>query len=722
MFNMINKDFFEKNKKILKDMSQYLILIILAIVLNIVGFFAIIRVVETEINKSNLLNIESMKSFYDSSFNQLSNITYNMLKSNSVRMLIGEKQTEKWDRITTIDSIVCDIKNNMYNHRMIEKFMIIVPDMDVVVDQTGTSDLACVYEKYFKQTFFSQQEWLNTIQSTKTERFIEVKQNNSQSVYMLYFLPTLKDKVVVMIKLDAKEINRLLQTSRANEYALIIDSKGTVLFSSEAEFLNKKSDFMLSAKRYTLNNEEMIVNCMESDFENLNYIRMVSAKELLKNVKRVCVAFVIGYLLSVLIGGAIAFAFVVHRNKKDEKMQQIMKKQMSYMQSSVLRQMLLHKIHAGEMTNEFFAEYNFSLNGKRLLVLSFDFEKITDEDDEEVFSYDSQTVCRYLENYFAGDEQYNVAYFCEINGIYAGVLGFSEKYTEMSLVKEQISALETRFCDEFHISFVCAVSMFFDSVSKLSDAYKQTVEIMNFRYLGSEDTVYVYDEISDGFKYKFDSKEEMQLSNLILLGDSAETTNYINTLFNYTEDEKRLNMNSIRIFTMDIIRALMKAEKKFSEDANIDFRELLLMSNDINSVRQIKRIKKMITDIANELCELSKKRKTNQMGDSKCRQIIEFIEQNYSDSMLNVNMIADTFHMNQSWLSTIFKERMGEGLASYIVKFRFEKAKQLLKTDKSISQIAVEAGFSNVDVFRRAFKKFEGITPIQYRQMLDVKE
>ncbi len=117
-----------------------------------VSFFTIIRVVETEINKSNLLNIESIKSFYDSSFNQLSNITYNMLKSNSVRVLISEKQHENWERIATVDSIVCDIKNNMYNNRMIEKFMLKSNDgtMDISVPKSVKLKINESYKLYFK--------------------------------------------------------------------------------------------------------------------------------------------------------------------------------------------------------------------------------------------------------------------------------------------------------------------------------------------------------------------------------------------------------------------------------------------------------------------------------------------------------------------------------------------------------------------------------------------
>ena len=86
---------------------------------------------------------------------------------------------------------------------------------------------------------------------------------------------------------------------------------------------------------------------------------------------------------------------------------------------------------------------------------------------------------------------------------------------------------------------------------------------------------------------------------------------------------------------------------------------------------------------------------------------------------LDVNMLADTFNINRSWLSTKFREKMGVGLSDYIVKCRINKAKELLKTDMSINQIAEQVGFSSKVVYCRAFKKYENSTSTQYRKIVN---
>ena len=68
---------------------------------------------------------------------------------------------------------------------------------------------------------------------------------------------------------------------------------------------------------------------------------------------------------------------------------------------------------------------------------------------------------------------------------------------------------------------------------------------------------------------------------------------------------------------------------------------------------------------------------------------------------------------------SIIGKKMGVGISDYIVKCRIDKAKELLKTDMNINQIAQEVGFSSKVVYCRAFKKYENITSTQYRKIVN---
>lgn len=96
-------------------------------------------------------------------------------------------------------------------------------------------------------------------------------------------------------------------------------------------------------------------------------------------------------------------------------------------------------------------------------------------------------------------------------------------------------------------------------------------------------------------------------------------------------------------------------------------------------------------------------------------QIIDYIHDNYEQD-ISLAELAERFHMNYSYLSWYFKQRTNENLTAYINKVRVEKAKELLKyTDETISQISTKIGFSEHNYFSKVFKKFVGMTPLEYR-------
>ena len=102
----------------------------------------------------------------------------------------------------------------------------------------------------------------------------------------------------------------------------------------------------------------------------------------------------------------------------------------------------------------------------------------------------------------------------------------------------------------------------------------------------------------------------------------------------------------------------------------------------------------------------------NQMSDA-----VDYIRNNYDDSMLNVNMLADKMNISAPYFGKLFKEFTGCTALEYITRTRMEKAHDLLLTepDKDISKIASAVGYSNNAYFATAFKKYFGVSPSKLR-------
>lgn len=70
-----------------------------------------------------------------------------------------------------------------------------------------------------------------------------------------------------------------------------------------------------------------------------------------------------------------------------------------------------------------------------------------------------------------------------------------------------------------------------------------------------------------------------------------------------------------------------------------------------------------------------------------------------------------------AYLGSLFAQVTGVGLAEYIRGKRLDYAcEQLCTGNKSISDIALGAGFSNVNYFTKVFRKNLGIPPAEYRK------
>lgn len=106
-------------------------------------------------------------------------------------------------------------------------------------------------------------------------------------------------------------------------------------------------------------------------------------------------------------------------------------------------------------------------------------------------------------------------------------------------------------------------------------------------------------------------------------------------------------------------------------------------------------------------------------GDEDLINNVKTYIEHYYQKNVSVEIAASLFHVNRSYLSHIFKKKMGESFIDYLNKVRVKHAKELLvSSDKKMYQIALLSGYNNVRYFFRAFKKIEGMTPEQYRKSL----
>ena len=90
---------------------------------------------------------------------------------------------------------------------------------------------------------------------------------------------------------------------------------------------------------------------------------------------------------------------------------------------------------------------------------------------------------------------------------------------------------------------------------------------------------------------------------------------------------------------------------------------------------------------------------------------------NHRQEMVTMNDMARLCHLSPSYFSRLFRREMGENFINYVNRIKVQWAKERLRSSNdSVVEIAQELGYMDSSYFISVFKKFEGTTPLAYRQ------
>ena len=139
--------------------------------------------------------------------------------------------------------------------------------------------------------------------------------------------------------------------------------------------------------------------------------------------------------------------------------------------------------------------------------------------------------------------------------------------------------------------------------------------------------------------------------------------------------------------------------------------ELMNSINDINSL-QIK----MIIDYTEHVAKI----KGNENYSPFLIKLNKYIINHLADAIKSEN-ICSSLYISKSSLFAKIKKESWMTLSEYILKFKINESKNLLKyTNKPIAVISAYLGFSSQSHFNRAFKKYLKITPLKYRNSKNI--
>lgn len=97
-------------------------------------------------------------------------------------------------------------------------------------------------------------------------------------------------------------------------------------------------------------------------------------------------------------------------------------------------------------------------------------------------------------------------------------------------------------------------------------------------------------------------------------------------------------------------------------------------------------------------------------------RVISLIQQNYA-THVQIETIAHTLGLNRKYLSKMFKQEMGLTPQQYLIRFRMNRACELLLNPiLSVGEVASSVGYEDQLLFSKIFKRTMAVSPREYRQ------
>lgn len=105
---------------------------------------------------------------------------------------------------------------------------------------------------------------------------------------------------------------------------------------------------------------------------------------------------------------------------------------------------------------------------------------------------------------------------------------------------------------------------------------------------------------------------------------------------------------------------------------------------------------------------------------SLLRQAVQYIEEHYAENF-KMSYLAEKFNLSESYFRKLFRDFTGISPVEYRNGLRVEHAKELLSRNAvSVSEVARAVGIEDQFYFSRIFKESEGVSPLRYKKSFDL--
>lgn len=140
-------------------------------------------------------------------------------------------------------------------------------------------------------------------------------------------------------------------------------------------------------------------------------------------------------------------------------------------------------------------------------------------------------------------------------------------------------------------------------------------------------------------------------------------------------------------------------------------------NSEVQPVYMKSRVTALLEDL---LCYFASEEKAehSKNGRERIQKASDYILQHYKEE-ITLEDLADHLFLSRAYVSRSFPRYFGVPFLEYVTQVRLAYAVQKMHSSATLTEIAYDAGFGNETAMIRAFRKYRGMTPGQYRKQME---
>lgn len=271
-------------------------------------------------------------------------------------------------------------------------------------------------------------------------------------------------------------------------------------------------------------------------------------------------------------------------------------------------------------------------------------------------------------------------------------------------------------CKRIHdLDITIGLGEAYPQIEQVKKSYKEAKAALGYqKIMGKGSTIYIKDMEPISHRKPMEFLVEKDLIAAIKFGSKEDIYHCIEETFAKMKEQK-LHTIEYQLYILNFVHMIVKLLNDTGIDTLHIFDNTLDINELISSLQESNDLKRWLLQVCNKISDFIGTDREN-VTQSIINSAKLFIEKQYSDPLLSVEMLCQHLHITPTYFSTIFKKETGQSYVSYLTQLRMEKAKEFIElSDDKTYVIARNVGYEDPNYFSYVFKKQYGVSPSKFR-------